>query len=90
MKKEVLIVTESVNGIYSGKNLMKSEMKKSEKKSMIIQKIGSQNQDGVEREYNYCLRCGKHLKTPEARKIGYGPVCLKKVKYSVGRRLFDI
>ena len=71
---------------------MKREMKKSEKKSMIIRTIGFQNRGDVEveNEYNYCLRCGRHLKTPEARKIGYGPVCLKKVKYSVGRRLFDI
>lgn len=69
---------------------MKSEMKKSEKKGTIIQTTGFQNHGDVEREYNYCLRCGKHLKTPEARKIGYGPVCLKKVKYSMGRRLFDI
>ena len=29
-------------------------------------------------EYKYCLRCGRQLKNPEAKKIGYGYVCYNK------------
>ena len=41
-------------------------------------------------EHEYCLRCGRKLKTPEARKIGYGPTCLKKLenKMATKDRLF--
>ena len=31
-------------------------------------------------EFEFCLRCHRKLKNEEARKIGYGKVCLKKVK----------
>ena len=30
--------------------------------------------------YTHCLRCGRKLKTNEAKKIGYGPVCYKKIQ----------
>lgn len=30
------------------------------------------------KEYKYCKRCGKKLKSEESRRIGYGPTCLKK------------
>ncbi len=44
---------------------------------------------GVAKEYTYCIRCGRPLKTPEARKIGYGPVCWqKKLAQKTKRRLF--
>ena len=36
-----------------------------------------------DKEYEYCLRCGRKLKNSEARKIGYGVVCLKKMKTDV-------
>lgn len=39
-----------------------------------------QKEDGVDKEYNYCLRCGRRLKNPVARKCGYGVICLEKVK----------
>lgn len=32
------------------------------------------------KEYEFCLRCGRKLKSIEARKIGYGKVCEKKAK----------
>ena len=38
--------------------------------------------------YKYCLRCGKPLKSIEARTKGFGPVCEKKMKQSIKRRLF--
>jgi len=41
------------------------------------------------KEYTHCLRCGRKLKTAEARKIGYGKICLEKAKkFKQVRRLF--
>ena len=37
--------------------------------------------------YRYCMRCGKLLKSMEARQLGYGPICAKKME-QVKRRLF--
>lgn len=31
------------------------------------------------KEYEFCLRCGRKLKKPEVRVIGYGPVCQRKM-----------
>ena len=41
----------------------------------------------VEKEHEVCLRCGRKLKNPDARKLGYGAVCFKKMQSS-GKRLF--
>lgn len=30
------------------------------------------------KEYEYCLRCGRKLKTKESRLRGYGDICYKK------------
>lgn len=32
------------------------------------------------KEYTVCLRCGRKLKSEEAKKLGYGKVCLDKMK----------
>lgn len=32
------------------------------------------------KEYEFCLRCHRKLKSPDARKIGYGKVCYEKSK----------
>ena len=39
------------------------------------------------KEYEFCKRCGRKLKKPEARQLGYGAVCYKKMQ-SGGRKLF--
>ena len=41
-------------------------------------------------EHEYCLRCGRKLKNPDARLIGYGTTCLKKLEQSFdkNKRLF--
>ena len=31
-------------------------------------------------EHEFCLRCGRKLKNLKAREIGFGPVCLRKIK----------
>lgn len=38
------------------------------------------------KEYEYCLRCGRKLKSKDAREIGYGPKCFKKMKTDRERR----
>lgn len=30
------------------------------------------------KEHEYCLRCGRKLKNPIARQLGYGTVCYNK------------
>lgn len=40
------------------------------------------------KEYDRCLRCGRKLKDPEYRSIGYGPVCYEKVKKVKRTKLF--
>ena len=39
-------------------------------------------------EHEFCLRCGRKLKSPEARQSGYGPVCRKKMVVKSKSRLF--
>ena len=40
------------------------------------------------KEHEHCLRCGRKLKNPDARRLGYGAVCYKKMQTS-GKRLFN-
>lgn len=39
-------------------------------------------------EHEYCLRCGRKLKSEEARMKGYGPICERKMKHNTKKRLF--
>lgn len=36
--------------------------------------------------YKYCLRCGRRLKTEEARILGYGRICAERVKNKAIKR----
>jgi len=40
------------------------------------------------KEYQYCLRCGRKLKNPEARLKGFGSICEKKMKHEKRSKLF--
>ncbi len=40
-----------------------------------------------EKEHEFCKRCGRKLRNPDARKLGYGAICFKKMQSS-GKRLF--
>ena len=42
----------------------------------------------IPKEYDFCKRCGRRLKNPDARKLGYGTVCFKKMQ-SGGKKLFS-
>ena len=44
----------------------------------------------MQKEYEFCLRCGRKLKNPEARAIGYGKTCIKKARNAVKSRLFEV
>ena len=41
-----------------------------------------------DKEHEYCLRCGRKLKDKEARKLGYGKTCLKKMLTLQQSKLF--
>lgn len=40
------------------------------------------------KDHDYCLRCGRRLKNPEARERGYGTVCFKKLQIQMINKLF--
>ena len=41
------------------------------------------------KEHEYCLRCGRKLKNPNTRILGYGIVCYKKQRAEqIKNRLF--
>ena len=40
------------------------------------------NDKQPEKEYEFCLRCGRKLRKPETRRVGYGVICFKKMKAS--------
>lgn len=43
------------------------------------------------KEYLRCLRCNRKLKNEEAKKMGYGKVCLEKMRtQSHTRKLFEV
>lgn len=43
----------------------------------------------MDKEYNYCLRCGRKLKNPKVRQAGYGDVCLAKIQQLSKTPLFN-
>ncbi len=40
-------------------------------------------------EYSKCQRCGRALKNPKCRKLGYGETCYKKLDTKTTQKLFD-
>lgn len=57
--------------------------------TMRTRKTNSNPIQGQNKEYQYCLRCGRKLKNEEARLLGMGKVCAEKSKHDTRRRLFD-
>ena len=43
----------------------------------------------VKSEHEFCLRCGRKLRNSYAREVGYGAVCLRKLKSERGKPLFS-
>lgn len=44
----------------------------------------------MDKEYQFCLRCGRKLKNPEARKLGMGKVCERKTEVKARQNLIDL
>jgi anaerobic ribonucleoside-triphosphate reductase len=42
----------------------------------------------MEKLYDKCQVCGRNLKDPKSRKLGYGEVCHKKVMAPKTKKLF--
>lgn len=42
----------------------------------------------MQKDHEFCMRCGRKLKNPQAREIGYGAVCLRKMRTEKSRQLF--
>ena len=41
-------------------------------------------------DYQFCIRCGRRLKTPEARERGMGKICAEKYKEKEAKKkLFE-
>ena len=43
----------------------------------------------MQKDHEFCLRCGRKLRNPQAREIGYGAVCLRKMRTEKSHQLFD-
>ena len=43
-----------------------------------------------QKEYEYCLRCGRRLKSKEAQQLGYGKICYNKLKTTNRKSLFSL
>ena len=43
----------------------------------------------MEKEYEFCLRSGRQLKSPATMSKGFGVVCEEKMKNAVNIRLFE-
>lgn len=44
---------------------------------------------GKPEEHEFCLRCGRKLRSDESRILGYGPMCLQKIKQNNRTSLFN-
>lgn len=62
---------------------------------MVNNKVGNTSHkkrcdmEDKKKDYDKCLRCGRKLKSEEARKIGYGRTCFIKIKSEMKvKRLF--
>ena len=83
----------NVINIVIGAIMTKLRRRKRESKRLMTentQKIITYHpeQENENLDHNYCLRCGRKLKNPEYRKIGYGPICYEKIREKNKHRLF--
>ena len=44
----------------------------------------------MKKEYEYCLRCGRKLKSDKSRLQGYGDICFEKMLVNQRNRLFTL
>lgn len=51
--------------------------------------LGTVVKEQEKQDHEYCLRCGRRLRNKKAREIGYGAVCIKKLRYEENKPLFE-
>ena len=90
VKSGVLHVMEIVKSIKHGKqSVIKSANELEQLEEPTMTGTHQNPQDGESPiEYNRCRRCGRVLKDPESRQVGYGKVCLEKIQRDQSNRLF--
>lgn len=95
VKREVLRATVRAKSIKSGKRGMmnKNDLKSTTKynttscvKSTPLEEVADQVSPTKNNER--CLRCGRKLKNPTAKMLGYGPVCYAKIQSENQHKLF--
>ena len=42
-----------------------------------------------QKDHEYCLRCGRKLKNSQARELGYGKICYRKLMTDYSKKLFS-
>lgn len=95
VKREVLRATVRAKNTKSGKHSMmnKNDLKSTTNsstvsfvKNTLLEEVG----DPVSHTKNNerCLRCGRKLKNPTAKMLGYGPICYAKIQSENQHKLF--
>ena len=74
-------------GKRTGMNVVKS-LDQNEEQSRIGKLQNPQLESGNTISFSRCKRCGRLLKDPESQRLGYGRVCLEKIKKDQSNRLF--
>lgn len=97
VKREVLRATVRAKNTKRGKQNMhnKRNLKLGTESSTVLQQnpiISAEVHDRAVpiKNNDRCLRCGRKLKNPTARMLGYGPICYAKLQQENSRRLFLI
>lgn len=97
VKREVLRATVRAKNTKHGKQNMlnKRNLKLEIESNTVLQTNPTRSAEVHDRAVpiknnDRCLRCGKKLKNPTARMLGYGPICCAKLQQEKSRRLFLI
>lgn len=95
VKREVLRATVRAKNTRRGKQNMKSRRNlktaiecstpSQEKNTHLVEVV---DQQGPTKNKDRCLRCGRKLKNPQARELGYGPICYAKLQKENSCKLF--
>ena len=84
-QREMLRATVYAKRIKSGERIGNNTVKKKDKKELEIERIGQIDGGKL---HTHCLRCGRRLKNPESKLLGYGVVCYEKIKTARCNKLF--
>lgn len=95
VKREALRVMVRAKNTRRGKQNMKSRknlktaidcnIPSKEKSTHLVEVVDHQDHT---KNKDRCLRCGRKLKNPQARELGYGPICYAKLQKENSCKLF--